>query len=305
MMARLFTVASKEFSDIVRSKRFILLVIIFGLGMVAAIAATYTTARTATARTATAMPTRFLGLAGFMLPSMLAYLVPIIGIGLGCDAISGEKEKGSLKLVLAQPVYRDDVINGKFLAAISAITLAIIITLLASVGGSISMLGITLTADEAGRLSLYMVFALLFAMLYYGIAAFLSTVSKRTSQSIIIAVAIWVVFTFVIPIISNFIAVATVGVPTFTAGQQPDPEQMRRFTSVVQSVQSITPNYHFSQIGRYLLSPFAGTQAGAQQSALSITQSLAHAWANIAVLAIATPLPFIACYMMFIRQEIS
>ncbi|MDK2854013.1 MAG: type transport system permease protein [Thermococcaceae archaeon] len=50
----------------------------------------------------------------------------ILGASLGADAINKEIESGTIKTLLAHPVYRDEVINGKFLG--NAFVLAITIT---------------------------------------------------------------------------------------------------------------------------------------------------------------------------------
>jgi len=39
----------------------------------------------------------------------------ILGASLGADAINKEVESGTIKTLLGHPVYRDEVINGKFL----------------------------------------------------------------------------------------------------------------------------------------------------------------------------------------------
>ena len=172
-MADMFAVASKEFSDIVRSKRFIILIVIFGLIMISSIATVYVQRRSFYAQLDETgdvpiirMPRRFLGEVGYTLSGILSIFAPVMGVALGCDAISGEREKGTLKIVLAQPVYRDTVINGKFLAATSALSLAILITSLASVGASVIVIGVTPTAQEALRIALFLLFSILFTMTY-------------------------------------------------------------------------------------------------------------------------------------------
>jgi len=106
-MADVFAVASKEFSDIVRSKRFIILVVIFGLIMTIAMATIYVQVRGS-------MPRMFIMMVYNILVPTLLYFAPVLGVALGCDTISGEREKGTPKLILSQPVYRDTVINGKW-----------------------------------------------------------------------------------------------------------------------------------------------------------------------------------------------
>jgi ABC-2 type transport system permease protein len=331
-LADMFTVASKEFSDIVRGKRFLILVIVFGLVMAMAVASVYLrVVQAAQQAGGIAMPRGFLGLAAYNLITTMSYFAPIIGLALGCDAISGEREKGTLKITLAQPVFRDTVINGKFLAAFMAISLAIIIASIADIGGSVLTLGITPTIDDIARLLLFMLFSILFAMTYYGLSAFLSTVSKRTTQSVIISVMLWAVFTFVIPIIATLVAFSltppsvrpfqNVTRPFQNATSRQEYERlieaMRRQSAIIETIQSVTPNYHFNRVAQYVLQAYAGIRIGAggigaggvaQGQAgtrnVSILESLIFAWPNILVLTVATIITFIASYIVFIRQEI-
>ena len=70
------------------------------------------------------------------LPSFLffvTFLVPILGILLGFDAINAERQRGTLSLLISQPVYRDALINGKFLAALAAMALMM--------GGILALIG--------------------------------------------------------------------------------------------------------------------------------------------------------------------
>jgi len=312
-MPDMFTVASKEFSDIVRGRRFLILVIVFGLVMTAAVATTYLTGIQAAGQPGrVGLPRGFLGAAGNNLATMVGYFAAIMGLALGVDAISGEREKGTLKITLAQPVFRDTLINGKFLAALFAISLATLIASLVEIGSSVLVLGITPTGEDVARLMLFLLFSILFAMTYYGIAAFLSTVSKRTTQSVIIGVVIWAVFTFVIPVVATLVAFVLMPM-RFTPGQSQEEmerfaEELRKRTAIMETINSVTPNHHFTRIANYILQAYAGMMSpGAGQPVVrtvSIIESLVSAGPNILVLTLTTVLAFIASYMLFTRQEV-
>jgi len=159
---------------------------------------------------------------------------------------------------------------------------------------------VTPTAEEALRMTLFLLFSILFTMTYYSIATFLSTILKKTSHSVILSVTMWAIFTFVVPIIASLIAI-TIAPLTFLPGQQGLEESMRRYTAIVETISSITPNYHFNKIGQYLLSLYAATPA---QEETSITSSLMYAGPNILVLVIVTTLLFVVSYITFTRQEV-
>ena len=49
--------------------------------------------------------------------AFLSFLVPLMAIGLGFDAVNGEHNRRTLSRILSQPIYRDALLFGKFLAA--------------------------------------------------------------------------------------------------------------------------------------------------------------------------------------------
>ncbi|MEM2179190.1 MAG: ABC transporter permease subunit [Nitrososphaeria archaeon] len=326
-MPSIFTVASKEFSDIVKGRRFIILVVIFLLLTIATQATLYMTFSSI----GITLPRGFLGSAAYSLISIMSSFAPIIGLALGFDAISGEREKGTLKIVLAQPVYRDVFFNGKFLAAVFAVSLALFISSVINVAGTILILKVTPTLEEVLRIMIFMLFSILFATTYYSIAAFLSVVCKRSSQSMILSIVLWALFTFVITIIAALIAftiipmripagvtitsgsgVGTItqvpnatGTLTFTPPeiQQYESEMMAR-VQIMSMISSITPNYHFGRIAEYILGAYAVGEVGGTATSVTLISSLAYALPNILVLVAATILLFIISYMIFLRQEI-
>ena len=60
------------------------------------------------------------------LVSLVIYLVPLIALLLGFDAIVGERERGSLDLLLAYPITRGELLLGKYLGLALALALAIL-----------------------------------------------------------------------------------------------------------------------------------------------------------------------------------
>ena len=136
----------------------------------------------------------------------LGLLVPIIGIILGFDAINSERSSGTISRLLSQPVYRDNVINGKFLAGM--VTLSIMITAMVAMvaGYGLSMIGVTPTVEEVLRLLIYLIFAIIFGGFWMGLAMLFSVVARRVSTSLLSSIGVWLFFTFFILMIASSIA---------------------------------------------------------------------------------------------------
>ncbi|HVL82260.1 MAG TPA: ABC transporter permease subunit [Actinomycetota bacterium] len=130
-------VARKEFGDHANSLRLVIIATLLGLSAIAAVFSAAPAIRDIGEQTS-----EFQGLTGLIfgapglflrlftitdeasrLPpfsSMVALLGPLLGIAFGFDAINGERAQGTLPRLLSQPIYRDDVINGKFAAGLAA-----------------------------------------------------------------------------------------------------------------------------------------------------------------------------------------
>ena len=54
------------------------------------------------------------------LVSLVIYLIPLIALILGFDAIVGERERGSLDLLLSMPITRFELLLGKYLGLAGA-----------------------------------------------------------------------------------------------------------------------------------------------------------------------------------------
>jgi len=77
-----------------------------------------------------------------------ALLVPLVGIAFGFDGINSERSQGTLSRLLAQPVHRDDIVNGKFVAGIAVIALMLGALATVTAGLGIVRLGIIPTPEE-------------------------------------------------------------------------------------------------------------------------------------------------------------
>lgn len=156
-------VARKEFTDHLRSMRFLLLVVLLSLSAIGAVVAAANRLRDA-APEAAELSSVFLRVftieladTPFSFVSFVALIGPLLGIAFGFDAISSERSDRTLPRLLSQPIHRDDVINGKFVAGLVSIAL-VLTTLTAAVTGIVIVaLGAVPTGRDLGRLVVWLV----------------------------------------------------------------------------------------------------------------------------------------------------
>lgn len=141
------------------------------------------------------------------LVSLVIYLVPLIALLLGFDAIVGERERGSLDLLLSMPITRLELLLGKFLGLAAALSFSTV--------AGFGCAGVVLATDMSmGALYHYggfIVSSILLGMSFLSIAVAISVhATDRTSASGI-AIVLWFFFVLVFDLILLGILVATGG----------------------------------------------------------------------------------------------
>ena len=312
-MRSILTVYRKELSDHFSSNRFLILL---GLIYVAGLSSTYVAVSNIRDVASALDEHVFLYLfttGGDVLPSFLTFIsffIPIIGIVFGFDAINSERNSGNLSRLLSQPIYRDSVINGKFLAGIT--TLAIIISSIVFIIAGIGLfsIGVPPSSEDILRLFFFIMICVVYGGLWMGLSILFSVTMNRTAASILTAIAIWIFIMFFLPIIANAIANATVPLDGATMA-----EQIRNYT-IENSILRVSPSTLFSESVLILLLPSTGhlqlslvSLATTDVSSmiinpLSLSQSLLQVWPQLVAIVALAIICFAASYIIFMRQEI-
>ncbi len=305
-------VAAKEFADHVRSARFVILIVLMGLAGLAAVHSASGPIRDA-ADQATQTPSIFLyvfTLSPERVPAFhefLGILGPLLGIAFGFDAISGERSQRTLPRLVAQPIHRDEIINGKFAAGIGAIALALgILVVIVSAYGALR-LGIAPDGGDLVRILAFYVTAVAYVSLWLALALLLSVVCRRAATAALAAIAIWLVLTLFAGLIAGVIADAVHPAPGDAST-----EQVLENARAELTVRRFSPDELYREATGVLLNPSRQSTGivvvdesnGALPSTLSLDQSLLLAWWQFVVLVAGTIVMFAAAYVAFLRQEV-
>lgn len=243
---------------------------------------------------------------------MSLFLIPVIGIALGFDAIVGERSSGTLSRVLSQPIYRDSVINAKFLAGMVTLAVMVGTTVLLVAGFGLRLIGVPPTQEEVYRLLLYGLFTVVYGAFWMGLAILFSVILRRTATSLLTSVALWLFFGFfylflIAPALANVLVPATDG----TA------EAILSNITMRQTLLRFSPNYVFLEASGVLLQPpLAGSLLGIIgiiasglgafliPAPLSLGQTLLLVWPHLTTILGLTIISFGVSYVVFMRQEI-
>ncbi|HDJ89854.1 MAG TPA: ABC transporter permease, partial [Thermoprotei archaeon] len=282
-MKNILIIARKEIIDVLKSKRFIVLISLFVIFYIAGLSFIFTL----TGETIGRRPLIFLF---SNLLNTLGFIAPLIGVVIGFDAISGEREKGTLKILLSQPIYRDDIVNGKILAFITVISLSILAATGISIGAFASFLNISM--DDVFRILLIAVFAILLSIGYYSISLFFSIHFRKTTHSALASISLWITLTLILPILASIIAFIIVGPPPqINPGMSGKPRQgfrilreyWNKYQLVVRTITFFSLNHHFDAVARKLLSTSI-IIFGQSKRNITIIEALSQSYVNISVL---------------------
>jgi len=249
----------------------------------------------------------------FTFPNFIAlFFIPIIGIALGFNAISGERSSGTISRILSQPIFRDSVINAKFLAGLFILSIMVVTTVLLVSGFGLRFIGVPPSLEEIFRLFTYLVFTIIYGAFWMGLAILFSIVFRRVSTSLITSLALWLFFglfyiLLIAPAIANTLAPVTEG----TA------EAVLQNYELELTLMRFSPNFLFLEASEVLLQPplagsllgvigviASGLAAWMTPNPLSLGQSLLLIWPHLTSLLCLTIICFAVSYVVFMRQEI-
>ncbi|MGA2368691.1 MAG: ABC transporter permease subunit [Dehalococcoidia bacterium] len=304
----------KELSDCFNSKRF---VVLFLLIYIAGIATVYIASQNI--RTSVDESTKYIFLnlfttSGssnpFSFPLFMSIFIPIIGIALGFDAVNSERTSGNLSRLLAQPVYRDAVINGKFLAGVIMMALMIFSMVILVSGLGLRMIGVPPQAEEILRLFTFIVISILYGAFWMSLAILFSVLFRKTSTSALTSIAIWM-FLF---LFGSLIAALIAGAVTHINTQTASVNDIMQFDSLFRMLSRVSPGTLYSESIQAILLPSMGTSSptmmvigiysGLTPTPLPLIQSLLIVWPQIVALVALTAVCFAIAYIKFMREEI-
>lgn len=308
-MSGLITVFWKELADDFTSKRFIIL---FALVLLAGVFAIYVAA----GNIKEAVPEakfiflKLFTISGEALPSFLTFIVffvPIVGIALGFDAINSEKNSGTLSRLLSQPIFRDAVINGKFLAGVVTIAIMLVSIVMLVAGIGLKMIGVPPSSEEVIRLMAFLAAGIGYGAFWLGLAILFSIFFRRVATSALASIAVWIFFIFFMFMVAGLVANMLVPVDEASSLQE-----LLRNAEVSRMVMRISPIVLFQEAVITLLDPLIRTlgfitlaEVGWMiPSPLSLGQSLLLVWPHLISLIALTVVCFAIAYVKFMREEI-
>jgi len=304
----------KEVADHVRSWRFIIMVGLIVLTFFGAMYVSLSNIRTAIANIRDPdhvfVYLKLLTTTNGTLPPFhifISFLGPLLGIALGFDAVNAEQNNGTLTRLLAQPVYRDNLLLAKFTGALIVISVLFVSLCLLMIGGGLIITGVPMEPVEFFRILGFIVLSILYVGFWLSLSIGLSVVFKRAATSAITAIGIWVFFTVFYNIIINVIVTALLPDKNFM-----QPDDVVAYNNFLMNLLSIAPGQLYTDATTTLLMPSVRSlgpmtmeqMAGAIPSPLPLKESFMIVWPQVSGLISAITVCFAIAYYLFMRREI-
>jgi ABC-2 type transport system permease protein len=307
-----WTIAAKELTDHLVSARFTVLLIILSL---VAGTAVYVASGAIRDAAEDASQTQSIFLFLFTLNTdqvppffgLIGFLIPVIGIAFGFDAVNGERASGTLSRLLAQPIYRDDVINGKFVGGLAVIAITLVAMTMLVAGLGIVRLGVAPDAEGVIRLMLWLGVSVIYVGFWLAFATLCSVAFRRAATSALAAIGTWLGISLFAALVVSLLAGVLAPTPTGATT-----EELLANARLEETLSRLSPSTLYQEATVVLLNPGVRTigailpeQADrAIPSTLSLDQSLLLIWPQVVALIALTTVAFAAAYVLFMRQEV-
>jgi ABC-2 type transport system permease protein len=236
----------------------------------------------------------------------LGFLTPLVAIALGFDAVNGEFNRRTLSRILAQPIYRDGLLLGKYLAGL--VTLSIVMTAiwLLVAGLGLMFLGVPPSGEEVARAVVFLAATIGYGGVWLGIAMVFSVVFRQPATAALASIATWLFFTLFWGIVASLLANAL----SPSAGSV---QGVLAQAGLEQNLSRISPNTLWSEVVVGMLHPAVRSLGlvlpvqlyrAVLGSPLPFSESLGLIWPQLTGLVAAVILLFALAYVLFQRQEV-
>jgi ABC-2 type transport system permease protein len=253
---------------------------------------------------------RLLTMAQDPLPSFIAllgFLIPLVAIAIGFDAINGEFGRRTLSRILAQPIYRDALLLGKFLAGLLALTIGLLSLWLLTIGLGLLLLGLAPNTEEMVRMAGFLIATIAYGGVWLAVAFLFSIVFRAPATAALAALGVWLLFSLFWSVVTPLMATLIAGPPEGIFGPN------LAYLHTAQTLDRISPNTLYAEIALALLQPatralgpvlYSQVQGALLGAPLPATQSFLLVWPQLTGLVAAMIVIFAIAYVVFQRQEI-
>lgn len=237
----------------------------------------------------------------------LNFLAPLLGIALGFDAVNAEYNNGTLTRLLAQPIYRDNLLFAKFLAPLAVVGTLFVALVMLMIGGGLLGTGVRIEPQELLRIFGFTLISVLYVAFWLSLSILLSIRFRQPATSALTAIGIWLFFTVFFPILVNLAIRPFLPNPNYISEQE-----YIGYNELILNLLRLSPSQLYTDATTTLLMPSVRSlgpismeqMVGAIPAPLSFRESFLMVWPQVSSLCAAMMICFAWSYYIFMRREI-
>ena len=133
-------------------------------------------------------------------------VLSLLALFFAYDAICGEKQRGTLRLMLSNSVSRGSMLLGKWLGGFASFLLCFLPALLLVLIWMVAFPVAPLNGEDWARIGLIVLLSLMYISIFFSLGLFVSAITHRTATALLIILFLWVIWAITVPNLGVLIA---------------------------------------------------------------------------------------------------
>jgi ABC-2 type transport system permease protein len=213
------------------------------------------------------------------------FMIPLIGLALAYDTVAGERESGTIRLLMGLPNSRAAVVFGKFVGRTGVIAVSVLVGY--AVAGAVAL--VTYDSFDVVVFGLYTLLTILYGAVYIGLATGFSAAVESRQRALVGAGGLYALFLLGWDVLLLILQLAIYGQDIPEAGL-PD---WFKFIGL------LNPSTAFMHAARAVIPEYAEITFYPQGSAFYLEN-----WVGFVILGLWAAVPLVLGYVRFERADI-
>ena len=130
------------------------------------------------------------------------FVLSLLALLFAYDAIAGERESGTMRVTMSNPVRRGSILGAKYVGAMTCLILPLIISFIIALIWIVSTGSIVFSEADFLRIAGILLTSIIYLSAIYLIGFFISASVHRTATALMLSLFVWVVLVLVYPSVS-------------------------------------------------------------------------------------------------------
>ena len=130
------------------------------------------------------------------------FVLSLLALLFAYDAIAGERESGTMRVTMSNPVRRGSILGAKYVGAMTCLILPLIISFIIALIWIVSIGSIVFSEADFLRIAGILLTSIIYLSAIYLIGFFISASVHRTATALMLSLFVWVVLVLVYPSLS-------------------------------------------------------------------------------------------------------